>query len=217
MSHLTRRTLLGTAGGLALGAAVPVTARALPQNGGAGGHGAVLHRWARDTWHSMVAMTDPRTGLIADNIDGRLRTRSGYTSPTNIGGYLWSTIVAHRLGLISEREATRRAEQTLETLLGMERHRPSGMFYNWYDEATGDVLRSWPDERRSGRAVRVQRRHGLAGRRHLGGSQRVARGAAQGGQVMGRLPLGRVLRPGLRSQAGRELRRLLHRGPQRHP
>ena len=33
MSHLTRRTLLGTAGGLALGAAVPVTARALPQNG----------------------------------------------------------------------------------------------------------------------------------------------------------------------------------------
>ena len=33
-------------------------------------------------------MTDEKTGLTADNIDGPLRNpnRSGYTSPTNIGG-----------------------------------------------------------------------------------------------------------------------------------
>ena len=68
MSHLTRRTLLGTAGGLALGAAVPVTAMAAPTY--REGRRSTLHRWARDTWHCMVAMTDPLTGLIADNIYG---------------------------------------------------------------------------------------------------------------------------------------------------
>ena len=43
-------------------------------------------------------MTDPRTGLPADNIPESLAAgdRSGYTSPTNIGGYLWSTIVGPR-------------------------------------------------------------------------------------------------------------------------
>src|SRR6478735_4154191 len=54
-----------------------------------------LHGWAADTWRSIVAMTDPRTGLPADNIPESLaaKDRSGYTSPTNIGGYLWSTVV----------------------------------------------------------------------------------------------------------------------------
>ncbi|MBK8445855.1 MAG: DUF3131 domain-containing protein [Micropruina sp.] len=144
MSDLTRRTLLGTAGALALGAAVPVTAGALPQRGPVPGRRATLHRWARDTWRSMVAMTDPDSGLIADNIDGDLSEPSRNTSPTNIGGYLWSILVAQRLGFIGDREATRRANQTLETLLGMERHRPSGMYYNWYDPVDGAVLRRWP-------------------------------------------------------------------------
>ncbi|MEO6142735.1 MAG: cellobiose phosphorylase, partial [Dermatophilaceae bacterium] len=50
---------------------------------------ATIQRWARDTWASLAAMTDPKTGLPADNISGPLAspTRSGYTSPTNIGGY----------------------------------------------------------------------------------------------------------------------------------
>ena len=61
---------------------------------------ADLHRWAADTWTSFVAMTDESTGLPADNIDASLdpATRSGYTSPTNIGAYLWSTISAEELG-----------------------------------------------------------------------------------------------------------------------
>jgi hypothetical protein len=51
-----------------------------------------LQRWARDTWRSLAAMTPPATGLPADNIRESLAAgdRSGYTSPTNIGGYLWS-------------------------------------------------------------------------------------------------------------------------------
>ena len=45
-------------------------------------------------------MTDPKTGLPADNIKESLAAgdRSGYTSPTNIGGYLWSAVVARDLG-----------------------------------------------------------------------------------------------------------------------
>jgi len=107
----------------------------------------VVKHWASDTWRSLVAMTDATTGLPADNIDASLAAadRSGYTSPTNIGGYLWSTVVARTLGLITPGEATRRTRQTLGTLLRMEGHRPSGMFYNWYAEATGAVITTWPD------------------------------------------------------------------------
>ena len=59
-----------------------------------------MHRWAADTWTSLVAMTDAKTGLSADNIKESLAAgdRSGYTSPTNIGGYLWSAVVARDLG-----------------------------------------------------------------------------------------------------------------------
>jgi len=105
-----------------------------------------VRTWARDTWHSLVAMTDERTGLPADQIPESLDAadRSGYTSPTNIGGYLWSTIVARELGFIGRGECTRRLRQTLTTLLRMEHHTPSGMYYNWYDEASGEKLTTWP-------------------------------------------------------------------------
>jgi hypothetical protein len=107
---------------------------------------AVVRTWAADTWASLVAMTDPTTGLPADNIPESLAAgdRSGYTSPTNIGGYMWSAVVARELGIISRSECTHRLERTLRTLLRMEHHRPSGMYYNWYDEASGDVITSWP-------------------------------------------------------------------------
>jgi hypothetical protein len=103
-----------------------------------------LLRWAEDTWRSLVAMTPAATGLPADNITGDLATRSGYTSPTNIGGYMWSAVVARELGIISRKECVRRVTRTLRTLLTMEHHQPSGMYYNWYDEATGEAIRSWP-------------------------------------------------------------------------
>src|SRR5688500_2662915 len=73
------------AGGSGLGSRRP---RPLP----AGVDRSALMTWAEDTWHSMVAMTDPGTGLPADNITGDLTTRSGYTSPTNIGGLMWSAV-----------------------------------------------------------------------------------------------------------------------------
>jgi hypothetical protein len=108
----------------------------------------VLNSYAADTWRSMTAMLDPSTGLVADNIGGDLApaTRSRYTSPTNIGGYLWSTVVARDIGLISAREASRRIEQTLTTLGRLERHPASGMFYNWYDPTNGSKITIWPED-----------------------------------------------------------------------
>lgn len=132
--------------------AAPATAAAAPAYLASGTTAAAqstrVHGWAVDTWRSLVAMTDPKTGLPADNITESLGAadRSGYTSPTNIGGYLWSTVVARELGIISKGECTKRLTQTLNTLLRLKHHNPSGMFYNWYDEATGDVITTWPTD-----------------------------------------------------------------------
>ena len=85
-----------------------------------GSNEADLRDYARGTWASFVAMTDARTGLPADTLkyDG---ARSVQTSTTNIGAYLWSAVVAHRLGLISRRELVMRVSRTLRTLERMER------------------------------------------------------------------------------------------------
>lgn len=106
----------------------------------------VLMRWARDTWHSLVEMTDPGTGLVSDNITGDLSSAGLYTSPTNIGGYLWSTIVARELRIINPGEASRRIRQTLQTLKTMEHHTASGMYFNWYDPRDGSVIYEWPED-----------------------------------------------------------------------
>lgn len=123
---------------LALAAPVPAVAAADDRE--------VLARYARDTWRSMAAMVDPGTGLPSDNINGALdpASRAKYTSPTNIGMYLWATVSARHLGLIGTPEARDRVGRTLATLRGLRHHEPSGQFYNWYDPATGAVLRTWP-------------------------------------------------------------------------
>src|SRR5919108_1050297 len=107
------------------------------------GDRATLERYARDTWASFVAMTDPDGGLPADSLstDGE---RSVQTSTTNIGAYMWSTLVARELGIVGRAEALARLEKTVGTLEHMERHGPSGQFFNWYDHRTGDKLTVWP-------------------------------------------------------------------------
>lgn len=107
----------------------------------------VLERYAADTWRSFEAMTVPATGLPADNIAGNLdpASRSDFTSPTNIGAYLWSTAAARDIGLIGRREARSRMAQTIGSIGALERHEDSGMFYNWYDPTTGEKLRTFPE------------------------------------------------------------------------
>ena len=129
------------AAGLAVGGSVTTGGAAI-----AGGpKDDSLERYARDTWTSLDAMTDEATGLPSDNIEGDLTGASAYTSPTNIGGYLWSTVTARDLGIISADEAHDRLATTLTTLDTLERNSASGMFYNWYDPATGAKLTIWPD------------------------------------------------------------------------
>jgi hypothetical protein len=113
---------------------------------GASSSGDPLRSYARDTWRSLVAMTDPATGLVADNVSGDLSVPSTYTSPTNIGGYMWSAVVARSLGIISPGEATARVSRTLDTLATLKHHEESGMFYNWYDPRTGAVVTIWPED-----------------------------------------------------------------------
>jgi hypothetical protein len=102
-----------------------------------------LERYAADTWRSFDAMTDPQSGLPADNLaaDG---TRSVQTSTTNIGAYMWSTLVARELGIVDRREAVARLSRTIDSLEGMERHPESGQYFNWYDHRTGEKLTTWP-------------------------------------------------------------------------
>lgn len=123
---------------LVLATAVPVGA-ANPRD--------TLQRWAADTWASFVAMTDPETGLPSDNVGGDLdpATRASYTSPTNIGMYIWATLSARDLQLITPTEARERIAVTLESIENLERHAPSGQFYNWYDPATLETLTVWPE------------------------------------------------------------------------
>jgi hypothetical protein len=130
-------------------AALIITAAALPATAAGASSGlsaaqrATLHRYAEHTWASFVAMTDATTGLPADSLkaDG---TASVQTSTTNIGAYMWSTVVAERLGIIGHAEALARLTKTLGTLETMERHEESGQYYNWYDHTNGKVLTVWP-------------------------------------------------------------------------
>jgi hypothetical protein len=104
---------------------------------------ATLHQYASSTWASFVAMTDSRSGLPADSL-GLDGTRSVQTSTTNIAAYMWSAVVAEDLHIIGRHELVSRLSVTLATLKHMERHEPSGQFYNWYNARSGAKLTVWP-------------------------------------------------------------------------
>jgi len=143
-------TALAVGSAAAPAATAPASPTASPVASGEAGPGAshrVLKRYAADTWRSFDAMVVRRTGLPADNIGGRLEpgSRSTFTSPTNIGAYLWSTVAARDTGLIGARDARQRMARTIRTVGKLEKHEPSGQFYNWYDPKTLEKLRTWPE------------------------------------------------------------------------
>jgi hypothetical protein len=102
-----------------------------------------LERYAEGTWRSFEAMTDPQSGLPADILESD-GTRSVQTSTTNIGAYMWSAVVAERLGIIRRPELVARMRRTVGTLERLERHEESGQYFNWYDHRTGEKLEVWP-------------------------------------------------------------------------
>ena len=107
------------------------------------GERATLERYAAATWASFDAMTDRESGLPTDVIY-RYGRREVQTSTTNIGAYMWSAVAAERLGFIGRAELVRRVERTIATLERMERHEPTGQYFNWYDHRSGAKLETWP-------------------------------------------------------------------------
>jgi hypothetical protein len=122
--------------------AVAPAAPAQPSGGG-DSREQTLRRYAEATWASFVAMVDDTSGLPTDKLkaDG---TRDVETSTTNIGAYMWSTLVAERLGFVGHGEVVERLSKTVSSLERMERYGSTGQYYNWYDHRTGAKLTTWP-------------------------------------------------------------------------
>ncbi len=142
-SRPLRALVLACAAALLALALAPAAAGAADSDAAGGGQEQTLRRYAKDTWASFVAMVDDGSGLPADRLE-RDGSRSVQTSTTNIGAYMWSTLVAERLGFIGHREVTGRLSKTIATLERMERYQPGGQYYNWYDHRSGAKLTTWP-------------------------------------------------------------------------
>ncbi|QHY97914.1 hypothetical protein SSPS47_22645 [Streptomyces sp. S4.7] len=150
---MDRRTFLAAAGtgatALTLGAVTTpaVSAPASAASRARAVHASdtpLLHRWFRDTYHSIEAMTTD-IGLAADKINldapgGPVPSQN--TSPTNIGCGLWSTVAAAGLGVIDQDTMRRRLDLTVTAVEKLERHH--GFWLNWYDAHDGSVLTNWP-------------------------------------------------------------------------
>ncbi len=103
----------------------------------------LLTTYARDTWRSLDALAGDGalpTDCLARQNSGWVA--AGYTSPTDVAAYIWSTLAAEDLGLIAHDDASRRLGKTLTSLAKAERSH--GFFFNWYDPKTGARLQSWP-------------------------------------------------------------------------
>lgn len=91
---------------------------------------------ARRTWRFFETFVSPEDhALPPDNFQEDPKPVVAHrTSPTNIGLYLLSTLVARDLGWVGTLDATERLEATLATMNRLELFR--GHFYNWYDTRT---------------------------------------------------------------------------------
>ena len=162
----------------------------------------------------------PGTGLPADNITGvlaaadRSATPRRPTSAATCGAPWWPA----SSGSSPPASARGAWSQTLNTLLRMEHHEPSGMFYNWYDEQTGEVLHVLAGDTGDTRPpVPLERRQRLARRRAAGRALGGPRGGPLAGPALRPHALGHVLRPRRPRARGPDARRLLRRAAARPP
>jgi len=101
---------------------------------------ALCRRYATDTWRGLEHMSQTATGFPEDmvKIDGRSEVSNHKTSPTNIGLFLTSAIAARDLELMSTRDSEQSIDTVLTSLENAKKYK--GLFYNWYDTQTGDVI-----------------------------------------------------------------------------
>ncbi|RCX32729.1 cellobiose phosphorylase [Thioalbus denitrificans] len=92
-----------------------------------------LGRIARKTWAFFDTFVGPDDHwLPPDNYqENRADALAHRTSPTNMGLALLANLSAHDFGYIPAGQLVERTAHTLETMVGLERHR--GHFFNWYD------------------------------------------------------------------------------------
>jgi len=95
------------------------------------------------TYRYFEDFTDENTGLTYDAVrtDNDELDEKKFTSPTNIGMYMMSTISAEEVGLISREEAVTKIEKTLDSLEDMKKW--NGLFYNWYNTDDGSLMTDW--------------------------------------------------------------------------
>jgi hypothetical protein len=101
----------------------------------------VLEAIAADTWrfYRYDADIDPVTDLPRDNIGFFGAPAQGnYTSPTNIGLYLWSIVAARDLHLISRREELGRIDRLVTTVEQLRKW--NGFLLSWYDTTNGHCI-----------------------------------------------------------------------------
>ena len=93
---------------------------------------ALLRRDALETWSFFADTVNADTNFLPPDYVrcSPSPARAEYTSITNIGFFLLSTLVAHRFGYISSKKALDALGKTCATLQRMERYQ--GHFYNWY-------------------------------------------------------------------------------------
>jgi cyclic beta-1,2-glucan synthetase len=92
-----------------------------------------LRSLSRRTWRYFETFVTPlENSLPPDNFQEDPKPVIAHrTSPTNVGLYLLSALVARDLGWLGTWAAAERLESTLQTMFKMDRF--SGHFYNWYD------------------------------------------------------------------------------------
>jgi len=104
------------------------------------GQHVALRSLARRTWLFFEDFVGPNDRwLPPDHFQETPHARvASYTSPTNIGMLLLSTLAAYDLGYIGVAALVSRLRSTFESLEQLERHR--GHFLNWYDTHTLEPL-----------------------------------------------------------------------------
>ncbi len=97
-------------------------------------------RYAKDSFNFFDQfVTEKERYLPPDNFQEIPdETIAHRTSPTNIGLYLSSLVVAYDLGFIREKELLRRLSLTIDSTLSLPKY--SGHLYNWYNTQTGEIL-----------------------------------------------------------------------------
>lgn len=95
-----------------------------------------LHKSARRTWLFFEQFVNVESNwLPPDNFQEHPTAVVAHrTSPTNMGLSLLANLAAYDFGYISGNEMLKRCNNTISTMLKLERY--SGHFYNWYDTLT---------------------------------------------------------------------------------